>query len=190
MLTPIQGAGDHSPEFQIGTAPAFLSNSSGQILPASIANFAQMSANLVRYYNTGGFTDAGQLYQSPTPYPVTWWGIFNEPDINGVTAAEYVTLYNTVVPEMAQADPSIKFVAVELAGRAETLPADLRDRRHQLRWMWWPSIFIPPADQKTYDQALFSTIPEFASRGPDHVHRDGHQPRCWPTCPFGSPRTM
>ena len=79
-----------------------------------------MSANLVRYYNTGGFTDAGQFYQSPTPYPVTWWGIFNEPDINGVTAAEYVTLYNTVVPDMAEADPSIKFVAVELAGRPET----------------------------------------------------------------------
>ena len=26
MLSPIQGTGDHSPEFQIGTAPAFLSN--------------------------------------------------------------------------------------------------------------------------------------------------------------------
>jgi hypothetical protein len=31
-----------------------------------------------------------------------------------------VTLYNTVVPQMAQADPSIKFVAVELAGAPET----------------------------------------------------------------------
>src|ERR1035441_7176503 len=119
MLTPIQGAGDHSPEFQIGTAPAYLSDSLGHILPGSIADFAQMSANIVRYYNTGGFTDSlghilpgsiadfaqmsanivryyntggftdsGTHYQSPTPYPVPWWGIFNEPDINNVTAAE------------------------------------------------------------------------------------------------------
>src|SRR5271165_2373467 len=59
MLSPIQATGDHSPEFQIGTAPAFLSGANGQILPASIPSFAQMSANLVRYYNTGGFTDNG-----------------------------------------------------------------------------------------------------------------------------------
>jgi hypothetical protein len=32
MLTPIQSAGDHSPEFQIGTAPAFLSTAGGNIL--------------------------------------------------------------------------------------------------------------------------------------------------------------
>ena len=162
MLTPIQSTGDHSPEFQIGTAPAFLSNSLGQILPGSIADFAQMSANLVRYYNTGGFTDAGQHYQSPTPYPVTWWGIFNEPDINGVTAAEYVTLYNTVVPQMAQADPSIKFVAVELAGAPEsyllpfvagvTAPVDVVAKH-----------FYSTCNQKSYDQSLFTTIPEFAT---------------------------
>jgi hypothetical protein len=35
MLSPIQATGDHSPEFQIGTAPAFLSNANGQILPAA-----------------------------------------------------------------------------------------------------------------------------------------------------------
>jgi len=162
MLTPIQSTGDHSPEFQIGTAPSFLSNSLNQILPGSIASFAQMSANLVRYYNTGGFTDAGQHYQSPTPYPVTWWGIFNEPDINNVTAPEYVTLYNTVVPQMAQVDPSIKFVAVELAGAPEaylptfvsgvTAPVDVVAKH-----------FYSTCNQKTFDQSLFATIPEFAT---------------------------
>src|ERR1035441_2828100 len=63
QLPPIQGAGDHSPEFQIGTAPAYMSDSQGHILPGSIADFAQMSANIVRYYNTGGFTDSGRHYQ-------------------------------------------------------------------------------------------------------------------------------
>jgi uncharacterized protein (TIGR03437 family) len=169
MLTPIQATGDHSPEFQIGTAPAYLSDALGHILPASIPAFAQMSANMVRYYNTGGFTDSGQRYQSPTPYPVTYWGIFNEPDGNGVTAKEYVTLYNTTVPLMAQADPSIKFVAVELAGNAEGLDTNFEP--------YLPTIiagvtapvdvvakhFYSTCNQKDYDQTLFSTVPNFAA---------------------------
>ena len=161
MLSPIQGSGDHSPEFQIGTAPAYMSDASGHILPGSIADFAQLSANLVRYYNTGGFTDSGRHYQSPVPYPVTWWGIFNEPDYNGVSAAEYVTLYNTVVPQMAQADPSIKFAAVELGGApgsylptfvaGVTAPVDVVAKH-----------FYSTCSQKDFDQVLFSTIPGFA----------------------------
>jgi hypothetical protein len=67
MFEPIQSTADHSPEFQIGTAPAFLSDSNGYILPTSYADFAQMSANLVRYYNTGGFSDSGNFFQSPCP---------------------------------------------------------------------------------------------------------------------------
>jgi uncharacterized protein (TIGR03437 family) len=120
-----------------------------------------MSANMVRYYNTGGFTDGGKHYQSPTPYPVTWWGIFNEPDINGVSSDEYVKLYNTVVPAMAQADPNIKFVAVELAGGAEgympifvagvTAPVDVVAKH-----------FYSTCNQKDLDQSLFATVPSFA----------------------------
>ena len=163
MLTPIQGAGDHSPEFQIGTAPAYLSDSLGHILPGSIADFAQMSANIVRYYNTGGFTDSGTHYQSPTPYPVTWWGIFNEPDINNVTAAEYVTLYNTVVPQMAQADPSIKFLAVELAEAPDTyLPIFVAGVNANAPVDVVAKHFYSTCSQRDYDQTLFSTIPEFA----------------------------
>ncbi len=163
MLGAIQATGDHSPELQLGTAPAFLSNAQGQIIPSNIPAFAQMSANIVKYYNTGGFTDGGTHYQSPTPYPVTWWGIFNEPDGNGVTAAEYVTLYNTVVPAMKQADPNIKFVAVELAGVPDvymttfvggvTAPVDVVAKH-----------FYSTCNQKDYDQTLFSTVPQFAEQ--------------------------
>ena len=162
MLTPIQSAGDHSPEFQIGTAPAFLSDAFGHILPGSIADFAQMSANMVRYYNTGGFTDSGKHYQSRSPYPVTWWGIFNEPDGNGLTSAQYVTLYNAVVPPMAQADPSIKFVAVELAGGAEGyMPVFVDGVTARVDVV--AKHFYSTCSQKTYDQALFATVPGFAA---------------------------
>lgn len=67
MFAPIQNTGDHSPELQIGTAPAFMSDASGHILPSNFSDFAQMSANMVRYYNTGGFGDSGSFFQVPRP---------------------------------------------------------------------------------------------------------------------------
>jgi len=128
-----------------------------------------MSANLVRYYNTGGFTDNGKHYQSPTPYPVTWWGIFNEPDINNVLAQEYVNLYNATVPLMHQADPNIKFVAVELAGGANALdPVNMQYLPTFVSQVKAPvdvlaKHFYSSCNQKDYDQVLFSTVPGFAS---------------------------
>jgi len=40
-------------------------------------------------------------------------GYFQRADGNGLTASQYVTLYNLVVPAMQAADPTIKFVAIE-----------------------------------------------------------------------------
>src|SRR6202167_5803367 len=110
MFAPVQSTGDHSPEFQIGTAPAYMSDSNGYILPTSFSDFAQMSADLVRFYNTGGFTDSGTSFQSATPYPVTWWGIFNEPNGNGLTAQKYTNLYNWPATAIAEGQRSAHFV--------------------------------------------------------------------------------
>ena len=125
-----------------------------------------MSGNLVQYYNTGGFTDNGSHYQSPSPYPVTWWGIFNEPDINGVTASEYVTLYNTVVPAMAQADPNIKFVGVELAAAPDAngsyFPVFVSGVTAHVDVV--AKHFYSSCNQRDLDQTVFSTIPQFASQ--------------------------
>jgi uncharacterized protein (TIGR03437 family) len=113
ILLPVLNTGDHSPELQLATGPAFMDDANGHLLPANFAAFAAYCANVVRYYNTGGFDVNGVHYQSPSPYHITWWGIFNEPNGNGLTASQYVTLYNLVVPAMQAADPTIKFVAIE-----------------------------------------------------------------------------
>lgn len=118
VVQPILSAADHSPEFQIAVAPSFMNFSNGQFDIANHLNdFVQYSANLVRYYNTGGFTWGGKHFQSPSSgtYKITWWGIFNEYNINGLTAAQYVQLYNAVVPAMLAVDPTIQFSALELA---------------------------------------------------------------------------
>jgi len=112
----VLASGDHSPEFQIGTAPVWMCDSQGRLLVAAHAHdFAVYAANLVRYYNKGGFDVGTKHFQSPSTYPITWWGIFNEYNLNGLSAAEYVTLYNATVPAMLAVDPTIKISALEFS---------------------------------------------------------------------------
>ena len=69
LLPPIQSSGDHSPEFQIAGAPAFMNDSNGYLLAANYAEFASMSANLVQYYNTGGFDVGRHTFSESQPVP-------------------------------------------------------------------------------------------------------------------------
>jgi hypothetical protein len=117
IVNPILGVADHSPEFQIARGPDFMYDSTGQtFLDPTYKQFAGFAADLVQYYNKGSFTDgSGVTHTHSTAYPITWWGIYNEPNINGLTAAQYVSLYNTVVPAMQAVDSTLKFAAVELA---------------------------------------------------------------------------
>jgi len=115
IVIPVLKIADHSPEFQVAVAPSFMNDAHGHLLRSHFQDFANFAVNLVRYYNQGGFNAGGKHYQSPVPYHITWWGIFNEPNGNGLSADDYVDLYNLVVPAMQAADPDIKFVAVELS---------------------------------------------------------------------------
>jgi uncharacterized protein (TIGR03437 family) len=165
FLPPLQSSGDHSPEFQIAGAPAFMSDSNGNILSTSYADFASMSANLVSYYNTGGFDAGGAHFQSPSPYPITWWGIFNEPNGNGLTPQAYVNLYNTMVPAMAKVDPSIKFAAVELSDwvpDAESfLPTFVSGVTAPVNAL--ATHFYSTCNQQTSDDTIFPTVLKFGT---------------------------
>jgi hypothetical protein len=139
-VQPVLATGDKSPEFQVAVAPAWMCFSNGNLDVANHVNdFAVYAANLVRYYNKGGFDVQGMHFQSPANQPITWWGIFNEPTYNGITPTQYVTIYNTVVPAMLAVDPTIKFSAVEFAGSTvgtgwSTDPA-----------VYLPVLFAPPS---------------------------------------------
>ena len=115
-VQPVLASADKSPEFQIAVAPAWMLDSNGNFdIAHHLNDFAAYAANLVRYYNKGGFIWGGQAFASPSKQPITWWGIFNEPNLTGLTPAQYVTLYNTVVPAMLAVDPTIKFSALEFS---------------------------------------------------------------------------
>jgi len=174
IVQPILTIGDHSPEFQIAVTPSFFSLPSP--LTASdpnLALFVTYCQNLVSYYNKGGFAWGGTTFKSSGTYPITWWGIFNEYNINGLTPADYVVLYNAVVPAMLAIDPTIKFSALELSD----YDYEQGDPRNNL-----PTFVASPAsggvnaqvnvasthfystcDQTDSDVTIFSTIPSFVS---------------------------
>jgi hypothetical protein len=171
ITQPVLSGGDHSPEFQIAKAPPFMyggNDSGNSFLDTSFAQFAGYTTNLVRYYNTGGFTANAQTYVSPA-YPadkITWWGIYNEPNINNsLTPQQYTDLYNAVVPAMQAVDPTIKLAALELADFSGQVSA------------WVPTFvsgvtahvdvmathFYSTCDQADTDATVMGTIPGFVS---------------------------
>jgi uncharacterized protein (TIGR03437 family) len=167
MMVPIQSSADHSPEFQIAVAPSFLDASNGNMIqtPANLQAFADYSSSLVQYFNLGGFNASGQHVQSPSPYPIEWWGIFNEPNGNGLTAQQYVDLYNTVVPQMAATDPNARFVAVELSdyeGQADAyLPTFVSQVTAPVDVV--ATHFYSTCNQADTDETVFQSVPGFVS---------------------------
>ena len=174
VVQPILGTADHSPEFQIAVAPVFMNDASGHLDIANHLNdFVQYSTNLVRYYNTGGFTWGGTHFHSASVHKITWWGIFNEYNINGLNAAQYVQLYNAVVPAMLMVDPTIKFSALELSD----FDSGMGDPRNNLPTFVQPANaggvnapvdivsthFYSACNQKNTDMELFASVASFTN---------------------------
>jgi len=168
IVQPVLSVGDNSPEFQIAVAPAFMNDVNGHLMLANFNAFASYSANLVRYYNTGGFTWGGTNFVSSS-YPahkITWWGIYNEYNINGMTPSEYVQLYNTVVPAMLAVDNTIKISALELAVADPTtdLPTFVASPAGggvNAQVNVASTHFYPTCNQKDTDALLFNRVPLF-----------------------------
>lgn len=171
-MQPLLATGDASPQLQIATAPPFLNDSNGAFVvnPTNLSLLASYAANVVRYYNTGGFTWGGQHFQSPSTRHVTWWAIFNEPNLNGLTPAQYVQLYNTLVPAMLAVDPTIKFSALELSGFTGepqkfmptlVLPAGGGGLNAQVDAL--ATHFYGSCNQSDTDATIFAQVAEFTS---------------------------
>ena len=164
VTQPVLSVADHSPEFQIAVAPAFMYDANHSFLDPSYRTFAAYAQNLVRYYNTGGFTSGdGVFHVSPSSYPITWWGIYNEPSINSVSAAQYTKMYNTLVQVMQSVDPALKFVAIELCcGSEDTfLPVFTSGVTEKVDVV--AAHYYSSCNQKDTDADLLSTVPSFAS---------------------------
>ena len=166
ITQPVLGVGDHSPEFQIAVAPSFMYDSNHNFLDTSYGDFAAYAQNLVRYYNvSGGFAAADGQHASPSGNPITWWGIYNEPNFNNLNSTQYTQLYNAVVPALQTVDPSIKYAAVELgdySGLAnQYLPAFVSGVTAQVDVL--ATHFYSTCNQTDNDSKIFGTVPGFAT---------------------------
>ena len=167
ILDPVISVADKSPELQLATAPAWMDDSGGSLLSSHFSDFAAYSANMVSYYNTTtGFRDTnGVNHVHPSLTPITYWGIFNEPNFNNVDPTQYTLIYNMTVPAMQAIDPTIKFAAVELGdydGLAQTyLPAFVGGVSAHVDVL--ATHFYSTCNQSDSDSKLFSTIPGFVS---------------------------
>jgi hypothetical protein len=181
MVNPIMSVTDHSPEYQIAKAPAYMYDASGNLLDPSFNAFAAYAADLVRYYNTpAGILDATSCNKTPcvsTPPNavgrVDYWGIYNEPNINDEfndSAApnspgpqNYVNMYNVVVPQMQAVDGTIKFVAVELADfgseASNYIPTFVQNVTQRVDVL--ATHFYATCNQADTDQTLFDAITQF-----------------------------
>jgi hypothetical protein len=166
---PVLSVGDHSPQFQIAKAPPFMyanNDSSKPFSDLTFQQFAGYAKNLVRYYNTGGFTPPGSSLLVSPAYPsqtITWWGIYNEPSINNnLDATQYTTMYNALVPAMQSVDPNLKFVALEMCcsseSWAQTFAAGVTAQVDAVA-----SHYYSTCNQSDSDSQLFATVPGFAS---------------------------
>jgi hypothetical protein len=165
-LQPILASSDQSPEFQVAYAPGFMyANGTDNFTDPTFQQFAGYAANLVRYYNTGGFTAGGTHYQSPSSTPINYWGVYNEPNGNGVSASEYVQMYNTLVPAMQAVDPTVKFVALELSdyGNQEQLYVPTFVQGVTAKVDVLATHFYSSCNQSDTDAQVMGTIPGFAS---------------------------
>jgi len=170
IVQPVLAAADNSPEFQIAVAPAFLNDpTTGHFIvnTPNVQAFANYSANLVRYYNKGGFAWGGTNFVSPSypQHPITWWGIYNEYNINGMTPSQYIQLYNTMVPAMLSVDSTIKISAMELAVTDPTtdLPPFVASPANggvnaQVNVV--STHFYPTCNQQDTDTTLFGRVPQ------------------------------
>lgn len=168
IVQPVLGVGDHSPEFQIAKAPPFMyagnDSSNSFTSTTDFSGFATYAANLVRYYNIpGGFMANGNNYASPSGLPITYWGIYNEPSINNaLTADQYVTLYNTLVPAMQAVDPTIKFVGLEMCCSSEDWASTFAQNvTAQVDAV--ASHYYSSCNQKDTDTMVMGTVPGFVT---------------------------
>jgi hypothetical protein len=165
-VQPILQSSDHNPEFQVAYAPGFMYvNGTTTFTDPTFQQFAGYAANLVRYYNKGGFTAGGTQYQSPSSYPIGYWGIYNEPNGNGISATEYVQMYNTLVPAMLAVDPTIKIVALELSdyGNQEQLYVPTFVQGVTAHVDVLATHFYSSCNQSDTDTQVMGTVPGFAS---------------------------
>ena len=93
-------------------------------------------ARLVGWYVNGGFTDElGKRHESGHRFPIDYWEVLNEPDLEHHTTPEqYTARYDAIVAAIRKVAPRMKFVGVSVAypsGDARMFEYFLNPKNHK-----------------------------------------------------------
>ena len=83
----------------------------------SAAELAAYYGRLASWYARGGFTDeVGREHRSGHRFPIAYWEVLNEPDLeHKLTGPQYTRIYDAVVAAVRAVSPGTKFVGASLA---------------------------------------------------------------------------
>ena len=83
----------------------------------SAAELAAYYGRLASWYARGGFTDErGKEHRSSHRFPIAYWEVLNEPDLeHNLAAPAYTRIYDAVVAAVRAVSPGTKFVGASLA---------------------------------------------------------------------------
>ncbi|HWK04609.1 MAG TPA: hypothetical protein VNS58_13305 [Puia sp.] len=83
----------------------------------TLQELAGYYSRLVSWYTKGGFTDElGKFHKSGYSYPIPYWEVLNEPDLeHNMTPQLYTRIYDAVVTAIRKVSPNTKFVGLGLA---------------------------------------------------------------------------
>ena len=83
----------------------------------SLKELGDYYARLVAWYTQGGFGDEfGHNHPSGHRYPIDYWEVLNEPDLeHGTTPEQYTARYDAIVTAIRRVAPEMKFVGLSLA---------------------------------------------------------------------------
>ena len=126
-------------------------------------------ARLVGWYVNGGFTDElGKRHESGHRFPIDYWEVLNEPDLEHHTTPEqYTARYDAIVAAIRKVAPRMKFVGVSVAypsGDARMFEYFLNPKNHK------PGI---PLDMISYHFYAISDRRSNSGNPAVHVFRPG-----------------
>lgn len=85
-----------------------------QLRDTTLQEVAGYYKRLVSWYTRGGFTDElGKYHESGHHFPLPWWEVLNEPELEHNTAPEdYTKRYDAIVKAIREVSPETKFIGM------------------------------------------------------------------------------
>jgi hypothetical protein len=95
-----------------------------QLKDTTLRELGEYFARIVSWYHNGGFTDeAGKYHKSGYHFPIPYWEVLNEPDLEHTTTIEdYTKRYDAIVKAIHKVSPETKFVGMALANSNDPHP--------------------------------------------------------------------